>query len=272
MTSSTTSLKARIKKIAWGLAAALFWLAVWQLAYLAVAREILLVSPVQAVTRLFSLASGVVFWRTVAASCLRVVAGFLGALSLGSVLAVVCTRFEILRRLTAPLMGVVRATPVASFIILALVWLATDRIPVFISFLVVLPIVWGNLMAGLGSVDRGLLEMAAIFRLPRGRVLRYIYLPAEAPHFAAAASAGLGLAWKSAVAAEVIARPSASIGKQLNDAKIYLETADVFAWTVAVVLLSLLVEKAALWLLGRLTGRLSGPSGARGGKTNVAAD
>lgn len=260
MKRSTTS-PSRWKKWISVFAVACFWLAVWQGIYTIVAQEILLVSPVQAVLRLFSLVQLPVFWQSVGQTCLRVMVGFLAAVLAGSLLAAASACCPVFRALTTPLMGIIRATPVASFILLALVWIATNRIPMFIAFLVVVPIVWQNLVAGLDSVDRDLLEMAAFFRFSRWKILRYIYLPAEMPHFVSACSTGLGLAWKSAVAAEVIALPKFAIGRQLNNAKIYLETADLFAWTMVVILLSLLIEQLTIRLLRKLTTQLSGQHG-----------
>lgn len=260
MRNFTTS-RDKIKKLGQSLAVAGFWLAAWQLAYQLVAREILLVSPVQAITRLFSLAKEALFWQSVSFTCLRVLVGFLLALLVGAILAVICARFPLVRYLTAPLMRVVLSTPVASFIILVLVWIVTDRIPVLIAFLVVVPVVWGNLSTGIGKVDPQLLEMATVFHLSRIKIFRTIYILSVLPFFTAACSSGLGLAWKSAIAAEVICHPKLAVGQQIYNAKIYWETADLFAWTMAVIILSLLIERLTMWLLRLLSRRLGGTGG-----------
>ena len=230
-------------KIITGLLAAAFWLLVWQAAYIKVAQELLLVSPMQAFARLFALAETTQFWISVLGTCLRVVVGFLLSLVTGALLAWLSFSFRLIHILISPLFGVIRATPVASFIILVLLWLRTDTLPMFIAFLMVVPIVWANISAGISSTDQSLLEMARIFRFSRGKTARWIYAPAIAPHFISACSVGLGFAWKSAVAAEVICLPKYAIGRQFYNAKIYLETADLFAWTIAVIILSVLIEK-----------------------------
>lgn len=235
------------------LVVALFWLMVWQLAYKSVAQEVLLVSPVHAFLRLFSLIREPKFWMAVGATCLRVVTGFLCALLAGSLLAALCARFRVAQMLTAPVMAVIRATPVASFIILALVWMATGAIPVFIAVLMVIPMVWSNVAAGIRSADPELLEMARVFRLKKRIVLKAIYFPAVYPHLIAACSTGLGFSWKSAIAAEVISLPSNAVGRQIHNARIYLETADLFAWTIAVILISLMIERLAIRLLRKIS-------------------
>ena len=156
------------------------------------------------------------------------------------------------RALLAPLLHIVRAAPVASFIILALVWFRTDVLPVFIAFLMVMPVVWANVEKGIHGIDPTLLEMAEVYRFGRLKTLLRIRLPSVMPYFLAACTTGLGSAWKSGIAAEVICRPALSIGRQLQDAKIYLETPEVFAWTATVVTLSILLEKGLLQLAKRL--------------------
>ena len=110
----------------------------------------------------------------------------------------------------------------------------------------VFPPVYLNVLSGIGSADRQLLEMAKVFRVPFGRRLRGVYLPAVLPHFRAAASLGLGLCWKSGVAAEVIGLPALSIGEALYNAKVYFLTPDLFAWTAVIVAVSVAFEKLFL--------------------------
>ena len=145
-----------------------------------------------------------------------------------------------------------KAVPVASFVILALIWAGSRNLSVVISFLVVLPVVYVNTMAGLKSTDKKLLEMAAVFRMPLWRKIRFIYLPALVPHLVSGCRIALGMSWKSGAAAEVIGLPEHSIGEHLYMAKIYLETADLFAWTLVIILVSALFERIVLFLISGL--------------------
>ena len=217
-----------------------------------------MVSPVRAAGRLFELGGTAAFWHAVLSTCLRVLEGFGLAIVTGSILAVLTSRFAILKYLFQPFLGVIRATPVASLIILALVWLAVARIPVFVVFLMVMPIVWTNLFAGLDVIDPQLLEMGRVFQFGCWKKLRYIYLPSLMPYIVSALVTGLGAAWKSAIGAEVIARPVGSMGRYVYDSRIHLLMADLFAWTIAVIVLSVLLEKLMVRLLGILSRRLAG--------------
>ena len=237
-----------VRKILRTLAVLLFWLLVWAIAAAAVGQALLLPSPAQVAQELIRLARTGDFWLTVGRSVLRVLTGILSAVMLGVGLAFLTHRNAVMKALFSPVMTLVKSTPVASFIILALVWLGRSVVPVFISALMVLPVVWANVSAGLNGIDPRLLEFAQVYRLPRGRVLRRITWPSVLPHLRAALRSALGLGWKAGIAAEVLTVPPYSIGKRIYEAKLYLETTELFAWTAAVILVSLLIENLLLRL------------------------
>lgn len=245
-------MSAALRKTLRTLAVVLFWLLIWQLAAALVGQELLLPSPLRVARELLRLAGGAEFWLTVAQSIRRVLTGIASAVLLGILLALLTHKSALLRALLSPVMTLVKSTPVASFIILALVWLGRDVVPPVIAALMVLPVVWANVSQGLDGIDPQLLELAQVFRLPRGRVFRRIMLPSVLPHLRAALCSALGLGWKAGVAAEILTVPARSIGKRIYEAKIYLETTELFAWTAAVVLLSLVIERLLLRLVGRI--------------------
>ena len=245
-------MSAALRKTLRTLAVVLFWLLIWQLAAALVGQELLLPSPLRVARELLRLAGGAEFWLTVAQSIRRVLTGIVSAVLLGILLALLTHKSAVLRALLSPVMTLVKSTPVASFIILALVWLGRDVVPPVIAALMVLPVVWANVSQGLDGIDPQLLELAQVCRLPRGRVFRRITLPSVLPHLRAALCSALGLGWKAGVAAEILTVPARSIGKRIYEAKIYLETTELFAWTAAVVLLSLVIEGLLLRLVGRI--------------------
>ena len=229
--------------------AVLFWLAVWQAAAMAIGQEVFLVSPVQALRCLLRLLPQADFWHRVGFSAGRILLGFGLGVVCSAALAVaaeICPAAEVL---IAPVLQLVKATPVASFIILALVWVRGSSLSVLISFLMVLPVLYGAVRTGIRAADPQLLEMARVFRLSGLRRVRCIILPSLAPYLKSACHVALGLCWKAGVAAEVMAVANRSVGGMLYDAKVYLEISDLFAWTVLLVAVSILFEKAFLWLL-----------------------
>ena len=234
---------------------AVFWLAVWWLASLIVGKELLIPSPPLVVRTLLELVVTGAFWRYTALTLLRITLGLLLGIVLGILTALLTNRLSLLHALLAPAVRVVRATPVASFIILVLLWVANGRVPTVISALVVLPVIWESTAAGFRSVDRDLLEFARAYRLTRWDTWRRIVIPSMLPQLAAAVCTAIGLAWKSGVAAEVLCLPKAAVGTQVYFSKLYLDTPALFAWTLIVVALSLTVERIARrLLLGRKEG------------------
>ena len=242
-------MKSPARKLLPALGVTLFWLTVWALAAAAVRQELLLPSPSQVLRCLVRLAGGAEFWQTVFRSILRVLSGILAATVLGVLLAALTERSRVCKLLFAPLMTLVKSTPVASFIILALIWLGRDILPVVITGLMVLPVVWANVSAGIAGQDIQLLEMAAVYRLSRWSILRNITVPSVLPYFRSALSSALGLGWRAGIAAEVLTVPQLSIGKRIYESKLYLETTELFAWTLTVILLSLLIERVLLRLV-----------------------
>lgn len=226
-----------------GLLSLAFWITVWQLAASAVGKELILPGPLAVIRSLGRLIITADFWKSTLTTIIRIMAGYLLGVTLAVVLAIATCSSGILRTLLAPVIKTVRATPVASFIILALLWMGKTRVPALMATLMVVPVVWENICAQYEATDRNLLEMARAYRLSRWKVFRHIYVPAAVPAFLSGCVTAMGLAWKSGIAAEVLAQPKLAIGTNLYYAKIYLETADLFAWTLVVIVLSLLIEK-----------------------------
>jgi len=232
------------------LLATLFWVAAWHILAAHMGNPLLLPTPWQVLCRLWELMGTADFWRITAVSLGRILLGAVSAMVLGVVLAVVTAASSLVDALVGPLMTAVQATPVASFAILVLIWLQRDYVPVLICGMMVLPVVWSNVSAGIRETDVQLLELAKVYRLPWGKVLQRIYVPSVLPYFRAACSSALGLGWKAGIAAEVLTVPKSSIGRMISESKMYLLTEDLFAWTLAVILLSLLLQKLMLRMLG----------------------
>lgn len=246
MISTISSKKKRSKIKLW---AAVVWLLIWQAASMCIGQEILLVSPVSVILRLFELVRTMEFWQSLAVSFVKILSGFLlGTLS-GVTAAGLAARFRRVDEFLEPFVQTIKAVPVASFIILVLIWISPEDLSVIISFLMVFPVIYTNVKDGIRSLDRNLTEMARVFRIPAALRIRYIYVSQILPFFRAGCSLALGLCWKSGIAAEVIGLPEHTIGENLYNAKIYLNTPDLFAWTLVIVVISVLFEKVFLRLI-----------------------
>lgn len=232
----------------------LFWIGIWAIAAKVINQPLLLPTPVSVVARIFMLAAQSHFWKITVLSLSRIMLGILAALLLGILVAIAITYSHILNDLFSPILTVIKVTPVASFIILVLIWIGRDIVPAVIAALMVLPVVCNNVSAGLRNIDKDILEMASVYQIPGMTQLKRIIIPSVMPYFLSAIQTSIGIGWKAGIAAEVLTVPALSIGKMIFESKMYLETIDLFAWTAVVILISLAIESfivSSLKLLGQ---------------------
>lgn len=232
-----------------GIPALIFWTAVWYLAAMAMDNPLLLPDPIRVLRCLGAMVVTSAFWQNAAVSMLRILLGVGCAVLLGTVLAVLASKSRLLYGLIAPAMTAMQATPVASITILVLIWVNRDYVPVLICAMMGLPIVWNSVSGGIRQTDPQLLEMAKVYRLSKWCTFRRIWVPSVMPFFRMACSSALGLGWKAGIAAEVLTVPKRSIGRMIMDSKLYVLTEELFAWTMAVVIFSLLLQKLMHCLL-----------------------
>ena len=232
--------------------AALLALTFWEIAALLIHQRILLVTPVAVARRLCTIWRVEGFARAIWFSFYHIAGGFLLGLILGCLLAYLASKHPVVETLLWPWMATIKSVPVASFVVICLIWLSARNLSVFISFLIVIPIIYQNVLEGLRAENREMQEVATVFQLPWRKRFRYIELPKLRPFLLSACRVTTGMAWKAGIAAEIIGVPNGSIGKMLYTAKIYLDTDDLLAWTVIIVVISVVAEKVFLAGLSRL--------------------
>lgn len=229
----------------------LFWVGIWHSISVLINNSLILPGPLATFNRLFHLGGTKDFWWTIFTSLSKIYIGFFLGLVAGTLLAIIASRFRWVFDILQPFFYVVRATPVVSFAVLFLLWVTSKHISVVISFSMVLPIIYNHIYTGIKEVDKELLEMALIFRVPMKRQIKGIYIHALLPHFFAAFETALGFAFKSGVAAEVIGLSQQTIGYEMYHSKILLDTESLFAWTATVILISFITEKVLHLLFER---------------------
>lgn len=239
----------KAKKRLFTLCAVVFWLGVWQAAAMIINKSLILASPIEVIERLFTLVPEESFFPSILFSLSKIMLGFLLGTVTGVLLAVLAGKFVFFERLFSPLITAVKAVPVASFTILALIWITSSDLSILITFLIAVPVVYSNVFEGFRAFDPKLTVMADVFHISPFRRFVGIYLSQIMPYFRSAVKLAAGLCWKSGVAAEVIGTPKGSIGEKLYNSKVYLETADLFAWTFVIIILSLITEKLILLIV-----------------------
>ena len=222
-----------------------------QVASMAVGSSILLAGPLDTLARLRELAAQPSFLATVGFSLVRIMSGFVVAYALAVALAFLARRLPLAGTLVAPVMTALKSVPIACVIVLLLIWVGSRRVSAIAVFVAVFPAVYFSCAEGLAGIDPKLSEMLAVFRV-RGVVRALVHAwPSVLPHLVGTARNVCGMAWKAGVAAELIGSPRGSVGERIYQAKILLETADLFAWTILVVALSALCERLFVSLLSR---------------------
>lgn len=229
-----------------------FWMMLWQILYKLTNQNLIIPSPLATILNFLNLCHQKYFWECIFYTNIRVVCGFLLGIMSGIILAIACKFSFTAKTLITPAINTIKSTPVASFIVIALLWFNTSNVPIFTSFLIVLPAIFENTIQGICSIDPKLIDLAKIYRIKTKDKLTKIFIPDILPYFVAACNSSLGFAWKAAVAAEVIAGTKFSIGKQIYNSKLYLETENLFAWTVSTVLFSIILEKIVVHFLNKL--------------------
>lgn len=237
-------MKNKLKKPALAAGSIVFWIILWHIFASIVNKELLLKIPLPHETFLTFIDNlpKASFWAAVGTSLFHVAFGFLAAVLFGTLFGIAAAYSSIFKNLSAPIIHLIRSVPVAAFIVVAWLWLPTEVLPPFISFLMVFPIIKSHVDAGLLAVDKRLVEMAEVFGMDKRGILLNVKIPTVLPFLREAAITGLGIAWKSGIAAEVICNPLGSLGALLSGAKLTIDYEQVFAVTLTVVILSLILE------------------------------
>jgi NitT/TauT family transport system permease protein len=218
-------------------------IAIWKICSLFISSEIILPSPEKTIMSLFNLLKTKDFYVIILFSVERGLIGFTISLFLGLLAGFLSGFNKIFNKIFEPVLVIIRSTPVMSIILIALIWFKSNNVPVFASFLMSFPIVCTNVKEGINNIDKRLIDMAAIYKIKKRRIISEIYLPSIMPFLIAAVSTSFGIGWKVIIAAEVLSQPKYAIGTSLQNSKLYLNIDEVFAWTIIAILIGYIFEK-----------------------------
>ncbi len=239
-----STMQAKFKKTVFSAVSVLLWILLWHIGATIANKNLLfkIPLPIDTLKEFLVCAKTSVFWTSVGNSILHIVIGFTFAVVLGLICGMLSGNSVIFKTVSSPISRLIRSVPVAAFIVLAWLWIPSGSIPSFIAFLMVFPIVWLQIESSLLSIDNKLIEMARVMGMSKQGIIKNIKIPSVLPSFRNSCITGLGFAWKSGVAAEVICNPTGSIGAMLSNAKSNLEYSRVFAIVLTIVILSLILE------------------------------
>ena len=244
-------MKSNYKKILYIALPIVFWLLVWEIFARIVDRTYFLPSISETLAALVVIFKKPIFYKVVSLTLLRVVLGLVIGIVVGFIFAVASHHSKTVYSILSPIISIIKATPVATFIILLYVNMKSDTLTVFIGFLMVMSIIWQNLIDAYSSIDKNLVEVAEIYGFSFKKRMRVLVIPAFVKYLIPAIITSVGLAWKSEVAAEIIAYTTNSIGQQMNMAQYAYDTPTMFAWTLVIITISILLERGLKALLLR---------------------
>jgi NitT/TauT family transport system permease protein len=225
------------------ISSALFLIVIWKILSVVVSSEIIIPSPEKTIITLISLATRPDFWSSVFFTLLRGLTGFALAFISALPLGILSALNPSLRAFLQPIVIILRSTPIVAFILLALIWLSPDRLPVFIAFLTMFPIIYTNVTEGVKNINPEFIDLAKIYRFSFYKKLTGIYIPSILPFIFSGISSALGFGWRATIIGEVLSQPLHGIGTQMQTAQIYLMVPNIIAWTVVAVLISFVFEK-----------------------------
>ncbi len=219
------------------------WIVIWHIVAINIDKEIFLPTPGKVFTVLWrDLLPSEEFCLSLINSIKNIATGFIVGVVTGILLAVLSSVSSVVEAFLRFPVKVIKSVPVASFVILSLLWFDSSDLSIFIPAMIVMPTLYINTLTGIQQTNDKLLDMARLFKVPVVKRICYIYIPGTLPYILASCSLAIGMAWKSGIAAEIIALSKNSIGNELYKAKIHLMIPELFAWTIVIVLLSVVCE------------------------------
>lgn len=230
----------------------IFWIVIWQIISMIFNEEILFVSPFKVFKTLIINLKTIEFYNMILHTFIKIVTGFSIGLIFGIILAIISKKFRLFKEVIYFPVLFLKSVPVVSFIVLLLFFITSENLPIWISGIMVFPIIYLNIYEGLENVNEKYIIMAKIYRVGMKKQVIYIYMEDLKPFIESAVTVASGLAFKSGIAAEVIALPTYGIGTKIYNSKIYLDTAELFAYTIVAIILAYMFEKILLFVLRKI--------------------
>ncbi len=230
----------------------LFLIALWKVGAILVDSSLILPTPGQTIITVSQLFTEPEFTRIIGATVLRGIIGFGISFVLAMILGVMAGIHDGFYAFLKPILVTIRSTPVISLILLALIWFDVNQVPVFIALLTMFPFICTNIIDGIRNVDKDLIEMAHVYNVNHGGIIKDIYLPAIAPFIFSGASSAMGFGWRAIIIGEVLSQPQYGIGTFMQNAQTYLLVDKVIAWTIVAIVLSYIFENLIRFIQNKI--------------------
>jgi len=215
---------------------------VWKIVSTAAGSAQIVPSPRSTLLSVWKVFENPEYWNDIGFTIGRGLLGFAVSLFLGLLIGIPAGINRNFFYFINPLLVTIRSTPIVSIILLAIIWLGNEWVPVFIALLTMFPVICLNIIEGISSVDRNLIEMSRIYNIPAQRILSEVYLPSIAPFLTSGISNAMGFGWRAIIIGEVLSQPLKGIGSRMKESQYYLEVSEVIAWTLIAIIVSFIFE------------------------------
>ncbi|WP_158899164.1 ABC transporter permease [Burkholderia sp. L27(2015)] len=206
----------------------------------------ILPGPERTLQALRDLIEGGTFGADLGITLYRVVAGFALAAVIGTPLGILLGANRRLGQFCEPVLSVVNTVSAAIWAIFALIVFGiSNATTIFVVFMEAMPLILTNVWQGSQSVSAEYVELARSFQMSRFKIMSKIYLPTVLPYFFSGARLAFGFGWRVSLVAETIGS-SNGVGYRLRQAADLVQTDQVFAWTLTLVVLMVSLEYGIL--------------------------
>lgn len=225
-------------------------------AYFTCNNEYVLPSLVSIIERFCKTLISISFYKALSSTLLRVIIAFIISFVLGVVFGVLAYRYKSFSGVFGVIVGLLRSLPVLAILLIILLFTSRSFAPVVVCFLSLFPIIYTAVYGSLKGVRSELKEMCQVYKIPVKKQVFSMYIPQILPQILLDAGGAFSFGIKLIVSAEILSGVYGSVGGMLKEASIYLLTADLFAFTLIVCILGVLVEFIAKLLSEKAEKRL----------------
>jgi NitT/TauT family transport system permease protein len=236
------------KELLYTLLSVISLLVLWKVISMIVDKEILIPSPETTFLEIIRIVKSPNFVVSVTNTLRRALIGFGMAFAAGITLGMAGGFWKPIYHLLKPIVLVNRAVPTMAIILLALIWLQSDKAPILVGFVVIFPVLYENVVQGIRNVDVKLVEMMDIYNVSKLGRLKDLYIPSIRSYLYSGMAAAMGLNLKIIIAAEVLSQPRMSMGTSFQIERVNLNTAGVFAWSIITILLAAILEQSLMFI------------------------
>ena len=182
------------------------------------------------------------FYKDLFLSLIRVFITFILSFLLAIIFGILSGIFLYIRYMLMPIINFIRTIPTIPLILVAIIWFDNNTVPIFVSMLVIFPIMYDAVVNGIINVDKNLIDMSLSYNVSLKTQIISLYIPSIKPYILTAISQSMGITWKSILAAEILALPSLGIGSKLYESHLYLDTVSLFAYCLIAVIFNGIFE------------------------------